>query len=127
MAGLLHLVQKCFDVPVPVIKHTFSVLVLLFESYLPSKSVDFGLNPVINHHVANLLFGSVLWHTDESGQRRNIDFAIVLLDNSEIMLDQLPDQVTHVRLAVLCFSLKWLKRGHLLLDLCLVQGHQLKS
>lgn len=68
MTGLLHLIKECLDIPVPVIEHSLGVLILFLESHLPCKSVDLGLDSMVDHHVADLLLSSVFWDTDKPGK-----------------------------------------------------------
>lgn len=102
-------------------------MVFLFESYLPSKSIDFGLNSLVDNHVAYLLFGSVFWHSNESRKSGNVDFAVVFFNDSQVMLDQLANEIAHVGLTVFCFGFEGLEKAHLLFDFSLVEGHKLEG
>lgn len=73
LTGLLNFVKKGFDVLIPILKCTFGSFICLVESDLPFQSVDFGFNPLINNHIAEFLFGSIFWDSNQFRKCRNSD------------------------------------------------------
>ena len=49
-----------------LIKRKISVLILLFECNLPSESVYLSLDSLVNNHITDFLFGSILGDTYQS-------------------------------------------------------------
>jgi hypothetical protein len=102
-------------------------LVFLFESNLPSKSINLRLNPLIHNHIAYLCFSSVFWDSNKSRKCRNVDLTVVFFNNSQVMLDQLTNEIAQVGFIVFSFVFKGLEGTHLLFDFNLVEGHQLEG
>lgn len=125
--GLLNLVQQSFDIDVPAVQVCVGCLILWLESHFPGKTVDLGGETLVNNHVTDLLLGSILGNSNESGESRDLDLAVVLGGHSEVVLDQLPYELLHVGLGVLSAVLKWGVHGHLRLDLGLIEWEELIS
>ena len=87
LTGLLNFIKECFDILIPILKCAFGSFICLVESDLPLQSVDLGFNPLINDHVAKFLFRSIFWDSNEFRKSRNTDLGIVLVDNTEVVLD----------------------------------------
>ena len=64
MTSLLNFIQQGLDIKIPMLKHPFSIFILLLEGNLPGKSIDFGLYSIVNHHVAYLSLSSIDVHSN---------------------------------------------------------------
>ena len=64
MASLLNFIQQGLDIKIPMLKHPFSIFILLLEGNLPGKSVDLGLYSIVNHHVAYFSLCSIDVHSN---------------------------------------------------------------
>jgi len=125
MASLFNFIKHCLKVAVPVSEHSFCISVFLFECHFPCQSINPSLDSLVNNHVADFRFSSVFWNTNKFRKRLNLYFTIVLLNNSEVMLDQLTKEVSHVSFVIFCCVNKWIKGGHLVLNFFFVKGHEL--
>ena len=91
------------------------------------ESVDLGEDTLVDHHVADFLLSSLQGDTSQSSQSVEADAAVILFNHSEVMLNQLSDQVTHMLLAVTCSVLERLVLAHLSLNFGLVHWHEFVS
>ena len=71
------------------------------------------MDTLINNHVAQLLFRSILGYSYEFRKCFDVDFTIVFLDDTEIVLDKLAEELSHVGLVVLGHALlEWIVLLH---------------
>ena len=122
---LLYLSQHSLNIIVPITKHTFSIPIFLLESDLPGQAIDLGLDSLVNYHVADFCFSSILWDTDQSRQRLYLYLTVILLNHTKIVLDQLSEEFAHVGPVVFSAFSKWLVCRHFLLDSGFIQRHEL--
>ena len=125
LTGLLNFVKKGFDVLIPILKCSFGSFICLVESDLPFQSVDLGFNPLITNHIAKLWFGSIFWDSNQFRKCWNTNFWIVLVNNSQVVLDQLSKKVPQMGLVIFSIFSKWLELWHFGGYLVLTEWHQL--
>ncbi len=124
VASLFNFVKHVSDVVVPVIQHIICELVLL-EINDSNHSVDLGLNPLIDDHVSDFLLSEFLTDPDQLTQSLQSDPAVVLLDDSDVVLDQLAEELLQVSVVVLSLCPERLVSLYLVLDLSVVERHEL--
>ena len=121
VARLFDLIEQAPNVSVPVFENALGGFIGLLKCNTPLKPINLGRNTFVNDHVAQFLLGPILGDTDQFRQCLDVDAAIVSLNNPEIVLNQLPEELPHMRLMVL--SDTFLKRvilGHRSLDLLFI-------
>lgn len=91
------------------------------------ESVDLRQHTLVDDHVADLLLSSLQGDTDECGQSLQTDATVVLFDHSQVMLNKLSDQVSHMLLAVTGCLLERLILCHLALNFGFIHWHQLEG
>ena len=126
MTCLLNFIQQGFDIWIPISKFAICSLILLFECYLPGQSVDLGIDALVDNHVSNFGFCAIFRNTNKSCQSWDFDFAIVLFNDSEIMLNQLSNEFSHVRLWILSAVAEGLVSAHTGFNFSFIQRHELK-
>jgi hypothetical protein len=127
MARRLNLVQGSLDVIVPRTQLIVRLLLLVIEYNDALESVNLSEDTFVHHHVADLLLSSLQRDTSQCGQSVEADAAVILFDHSQVVLNQLSDQVTHMLLAVTSSILERLVLTHLSLNFGLVHWHELVS
>lgn len=127
MASLLNLVKHVSDIVVPVIEHVIALLVLQ-EAHNALQSVDLGCDSFVHDHVSNFLLSQVNTHSYYLSQTSKSDPAVVLLDDSDVVLNQLPQVLLKVSFGMLCQVLfEWFICFHLSFNLHVVKWHYLKG
>ena len=91
MAGTFDLIKDAPSVGVPVIKTFVGELLSLREYNDALKSVDFRRHSLIHYHVADFVLTSVDAHANKSGHPLKTDPCVILFNNSNVVLDQLPE------------------------------------
>ena len=100
MSCHLDFVQNTLDIVVPVIKTLVGEHLTLAEHNYARKSVDLGLDALVNDHVTNLDFGAFHGDTHQLTYALEANSAVVLLYHSNIVLHQLLEESKHVCLVV---------------------------
>ena len=107
MAGLLNLVEHVADVVIPLVQSLISGLLdgprgALLEDDDALHAVDLGLDTgALDDHVAELLLGKVHTHTSKLGKSLQPDARVILLDSSNVVLDQLSQELLEVNCSIL--------------------------
>ena len=126
MACLLSLVKRSLQVIIPRVQPLVSELLSLIDGHNACQPVNFCSDSAIDDHVSQLVFSALDGDSDKLAHSLQRDSAIVALNNAQVVLDQLPDQLNQVVLAVQSAVLERLKGSHLLCDIILLQRHQFK-
>mmetsp|Transcript_14936 Transcript_14936/g.14522 ORF Transcript_14936/g.14522 Transcript_14936/m.14522 type:complete len:227 (-) Transcript_14936:337-1017(-) len=126
MASLLYLVQQSPQVVVPIIQHIICELALLKHHY-PLHPIYLGMETIVDHHISNLGLSSVYSHSDQVGQSGQLHSAVILLNDSDIMLDQLLNEFSQMEFIVFSLWLEGRVGSELLLYFFHVEGHDLIS
>ena len=100
MAGLFNHVQDLPDVIIPFVQCIVCELLLL-EKHDAAGPVDLSEDPLVNDHVTDLCFCTLLRHTNQVGKTVKIDLAVVFLNNPDVMLNQLSQNLLQVKLEML--------------------------
>jgi len=127
MASLLDLVQDLGDGVVPATEAFVSELLSLGEDHDALQTVNLGLDSLVDNHVSEFGFNSVLRDAQESSDSAEADAAVVFLDDSEVVLAELLQEPVHVSLSSLSIEFEGVIGQHLLLDLVFLDRHKLKS
>lgn len=127
MTSLLDLIKCRLQVRVPRVKSLIGKLLPLIDCHNTCQAVNLGPNPSIDNHIAKLVFRSLNRDTNKLTHPRQGNATVVALNHTQVMLNKLPNQLDQVVLAVHGLVLEWLKRGHLLRDVILLQRHQLEG
>ena len=101
MARVLDLREERLQVLVPALQYLLGARLLLLEADDPLQPVDLGGDTLVNHHVADLLLSTVLRNADQIGKCGDANARVVLLDHADVVLDQLPDELTQMQHTVL--------------------------
>ena len=120
---LFDLIERGLQVVVPRVQPLVSELLPLIDRHNACKSINLRPDPAINHHVSQLVFGALDGDPYELTHPRQRDSAVVAFNDAQVVLDELPDQLDHVVLAVQSSVLEWLIGGHLLGDIVLLERH----
>ena len=125
VAGVLDPVQRGANVVIPAAQLVIRELALPVESHDAFEPVDLCVETAIHHHVADLALSLLVAHTDQVRQSVEPDAGVVLFSHTHVVLDQLPKELSHVRLVVLSRRVERLVSSHLRLLLLLVHRHEL--
>lgn len=107
MAGLLNLVEHVANVVIPLVQSLISRLLdgprgALLENDDTLHAVDLGLDAgALDDHVAELALGEVHTHTRKLGKPLQPDARVILLDSSNVVLDQLSQELLEVNRSIL--------------------------
>jgi len=123
---LFNLIKRGLQVAVPRVEPLVGELLPLIDGHDARKSINLRSNPPIHDHVSQLVLGALDGDTHELTHPRQRDSAVVAFNDAQVVLDELPDQLDHVVLAVQSSVLERLKGRHLLSDVVLLERHQFK-
>ena len=107
MAGLLNLVEHVADIVIPLVQSLICGLLdgprgALLKDDDTLHAVDLGLDAcALDDHVAELALGEVHTHTRKLGKSLQSDARVILLDSSNVVLDQLPQELLEVNCSIL--------------------------
>ena len=115
MAGLLNLVEHVANIEIPLVQSLISGLLdgprgALLEDDNALHAVDLGLDTgALDDHVAELALSEVHTHTRKLGKSVQPDARVILLDSSNVVLDQLSQELLEVHGSILSLCLEeWL-------------------
>ena len=115
MAGLLNLVEHVANIEIPLVQSLISGLLdgprgALLEDDNALHAVDLGLDTgALDDHVAELALSEVHTHTRKLGKSVQPDARVILLDSSNVVLDQLSQKLLEVHGSILSLCLEeWL-------------------
>jgi hypothetical protein len=100
VASVLNLVQSHLHILVPVFQSIVSELLLVVERNNTLKSVDFRRDALAHHHVADFSLSSLTAHTHQLSKLEKTNAAVVLLNYTNIVLNQLLHKFANVALVV---------------------------
>ena len=92
MARLLNLIKCSLEVIVPRIQPLVRELLPLIDRDNACQAVNFSADSTIDYHVTQLVFSSLDRDAHKLAHPCQRDAAIVALNDSQVVLDQLPDQ-----------------------------------
>jgi hypothetical protein len=107
MAGLLNLVEHVADVVIPLVQSLICGLLdgprgALLEDDDALHAVDLGLDTgALDDHVAELSLGEVHTHTRKLSKPLQPDARVILLDSSDVVLDQLSQELLEMNRSIL--------------------------
>ena len=107
MAGLLNLVEHVAHVVIPLVQSLICGLLdgprgALLEYDDALHAIDLGLDAcALDDHVAELALGEFHTHTRKLGKPLQPDARVILLDSSDVVLDQLPQELLEVNGSIL--------------------------
>ena len=126
MARLFNLIKCSLQVIVPRVQPLVRELLSLIDSDNTGQAINLRPNPAIYDHITKLVFGSLYRDAHKLAHSFKRDATIVPLNDAQVVLDELPDQLDHVVLAVQSPVLERFKGRHLLCDIILLKWHQFK-
>ena len=127
VASRLDLVQQLWNVRVPRVECVVGESTLL-ESNHATHSVDSRMNSLVDDHITDFNFRTILGNSHQLAQPRKFNLRVVFLENSNVMLDDLTHELDEVQLSM--FSLICLERSeffHCCFNFLLVKRNQLSS
>ena len=116
LASLLDLVKSHFKIVVPSIESIICELLALREDNNTSKSINLGLNSLIDDHIAEFVLCTLDRNTNTLAHASKCNARVVSLDDSDVVLNKLAYQLNHMILRVQSSFLKWLKHSHVCSD-----------
>ena len=120
---LFNLIKRGLQVTVPRVQPLVSELLPLIDRHNACKSINLRPNPAVDDHISQLVLSALDGDSHELTHPSQRDSAVVALNDAQVVLDELPDQLDHVVLAVQSSVLERLEGGHLLGDIVLLQRH----
>ena len=123
---LFNLIKRCLQVVVPRVQPLVGELLPLIDRHNARKSINLRSDPAIHDHVSQLVLGALDGDAHELTHPRQRDSAVVAFNDAQVVLDELPDQLDHVVLAVQSSVLERFIGCHLLIDIVLLERHQFK-
>ena len=127
MTSLFNLVKGRLKIVVPRIEPLIRELLAFIDCHNASQSVNLGPDASIHNHVSKFILGALNRDTNKLTHSGQGDAAVVLLNHSEVVLNELADQLNKMVLVVQCALLERLKLGHLSPNAFLHERHQFKS
>ena len=127
MASLLNLIQSRLQVIVPTVQPLISELLALIDSHYACQSVNLCTNPFVDDHITEFVLCSLHGNSNELTHPCKRDATVVSLNHTQVVLNELSDQLDKMVLAVEGLVLKWLEGCHLLRDVILLQRHKLEG
>ncbi len=112
VAGLLNLVEHVADIEIPLVQSLISCLLdgprgALLEDDDALHAVDLGLDTgALDDHVAELALSEVHTHTSKLGESLQPYARVILLDSSNVVLDQLSQELLEVHGSILSLCLE---------------------
>ena len=107
VASLLNFVEHVADIIIPLVQSLICGLLdgprgALLEDDDPLHAVNLCLDTgALDHHVAELALGEVHTHTRKLSKPLQPDSRVILLDSSNVVLDQLSQELLEMNCSIL--------------------------